>query len=61
MTEPTETEIERVSVAIASGEMRRVGMPPDVVALAETIGRDLAVQQWGDLARDAIIAIRSPR
>jgi hypothetical protein len=58
MTEPTEAEIERVAVAIASAELRATGMSELVVQIAETHARDLSVSTYGHSARAAIIAIR---
>lgn len=60
MTEPTEAEIERVAVAIASAEMRAHGMSDLAVQIAETHARDVSVETYRHSALAAIIALRDP-
>ena len=56
MTEPTPEQIEAVAVAIVDEEMRLAGTPQHLRDAAAKIARDLAVRDYGSLARVAIIA-----
>jgi hypothetical protein len=56
--QPTDEEVERVAVAIASAEMREAGLSETAVHIAETYCRDVSVETYGHSARAAIIALR---